>query len=125
MTAVAVVLCLPLIRAIWQRGRPLAMSVSSGWSRPNQAVKGALATGTVLSMVVTGAWSVTAAATMGPVTALHLSWRHPAASYLSLAAAPAGNGLELFTVVVVIYALCLLRAAWRRAWARGTGDGQE
>ena len=85
---------------------------------------GALAAGTVLSIAVTGAWSVMAAATMGPAPALHLSWHHPVASYLALAAAPTGNGAELFAVIAVIYALCLFRAARRRARARGTGDGQ-
>ena len=87
-------------------------------------MKGALATGTVLSMAVTGAWSSRAAATMGPVPALHLSWHHPVASYLALAAAPTGNAAELFAVIAVIYALCLFRAARRRTRARGTGDGQ-
>ena len=83
-------------------------------------MKGALAAGTALSMVVTGAWSLTAAATMGPAPALHLSWRHPAASYLALAAAPAGNDAELFTVIAVIYAVCLFTAARWRARARGS-----
>ena len=85
---------------------------------------GALAAGTVLSVVVTGAWSVMAEATTGPLPAPHLSWHHPAASYLALAAAPTGNGADLFAVIAVIYALCLFRAARRRARARGTGDGQ-
>ena len=86
---------------------------------------GALAAGTVLSVVVTGAWSVMAEAAMGPAPALHLDWRHhPVASYLALAAAPAGNGAELFAVVAVIYALCLFTAAMRRGRARGTGHGQ-
>ena len=83
-----------------------------------------LAAGTVLSVVVTGAWSVMAEATTGPLPAPHLSWHHPAASYLALAAAPTGNGAELFAVIAVIYALCLFRAARRRARARGAGDGQ-
>ena len=85
---------------------------------------GALVTGTVLSVVVTGAWSAMAEATMGPLPALHLSVHHLVASYLALAAAPTGNAAELFAVVAVIYALCLFRAARRRARARGTGDGQ-
>jgi hypothetical protein len=78
-------------------------------------VKRGLVAGTVVSLVVVGAWSVAAAASMGPAPALHLSWHHPVASYLALAAAPTGNGLELFAVVAVIYALCLFRAARRRA----------
>ena len=66
-----------------------------------------------------GAWSVLAAATMGPAPPLHLSWHHPVASYLALAAAPTGNGAELFAVVAVIYALCLFTAARRRARREG------
>ena len=42
---------------------------------------------------------------MGPAPALHLSVHHPVASYLALAAAPTGNGAELFAVAAVIYAL--------------------
>ncbi len=76
-------------------------------------MRGALIAGTVLSVLVTGAWSLMAAATMGPAPALRLSWHHPVASYLALAAAPTGSGLELFAVVAVIYAVCLLRAGWR------------
>ena len=82
-------------------------------------VKGALAAGTVLSLLVTGLWSVIGAATLGPVPPLHLDWHHPAASYLALAAAPAGNAAELFAVVAVIYAVCLFTAARRRARTRG------
>jgi hypothetical protein len=85
-------------------------------------VKRGLVAGTVLSLIVAGFWS--AAAAMGPVPPLHLSVHHPVASYLALAAAPAGNAAELFAVVAVIYALCLLRAARRRARATGAGDGQ-
>jgi hypothetical protein len=76
-------------------------------------VKRGLVAGTVLSLVVVGAWSAIAAASMGPVPPLHLSWRHPVASYVALAAAPTGGGLELFIVVAVIYAVCLLVAGWR------------
>ena len=71
--------------------------------------------GTVLSLLVVGAWSVIGAATLGPVPPLHLSVHHPVASYLALAAAPTGNAAELFAVVAVIYALCLFCAGWRRA----------
>jgi len=71
--------------------------------------------GTVVSLIVVGAWSVAGAATMGPAAAMHLSVHHPVASYLALAAAPTGNGLELFAVVAFIYALCLFCAGWRRA----------
>ena len=71
--------------------------------------------GTVVSVIVVGAWSLLADATMGPVPPLHLSMHHPLASYLALASAPTGNGLELFAVVAFIYAACLLVAGWRRA----------
>ena len=76
-------------------------------------MKRGLVAGTVVSLVVVGAWSAIAAASMGPVPPLHLSWRHPVASYVALAAAPTGGGLELFIVVAVIYAVCLLVAGWR------------
>ena len=82
-------------------------------------MKGALAAGTVLSMAVTGAWSILAAAAIGPAPALHLDWHHPVASYLALAAAPAGNAAELFAVTAVIYTVCLFTAARRRARTRG------
>ena len=77
-----------------------------------------LVAGTVVSLIVTGTWSILAAATTGPVPPLQLSWRHPVASYLALAAAPAGNAAELFAVVAVIYAVCLFTAAMRRARTR-------
>jgi hypothetical protein len=78
-------------------------------------VKRALVAGTVVSMAVTGAWSILAAATTGPVPPLHLDWHHPVAAYLALAAAPTGNAAELFAVVASIYAVCLFWAGWRRA----------
>ena len=81
-------------------------------------MKGALITGTVLSMAVTGAWSLMAEATMGPAPALHLSVHHLFASYLALAAAPTGNGPELFAVVAVIYTLCLLPTVRRHLLRR-------
>jgi hypothetical protein len=68
---------------------------------------------TVVSLVVVGGWSAVAAASMGPAPVLHLSWRHPVASYVALAAAPTGNGLELFIVVAVVYAVCLFTALRR------------
>jgi hypothetical protein len=34
--------------------------------------------------------------------------------YAQLAAAPAGNGAELFAVVAAICALCLLVSGWRQ-----------
>ena len=82
-------------------------------------MKRGLVAGTVVSLIVVGVWSVLAAAAIGPVPPLHLSWHHPVASYLALAAAPTGNAAELFAVVAVIYAVCLFTAAMRRARTRG------
>jgi hypothetical protein len=82
-------------------------------------VKRGLVAGTVLSLIVVGFWSAAGAATMGPVPPLHLSVHHPAASYLALAAAPTGNGWALFTVLSVIYMLCLLVAGWRKEHREG------
>ena len=76
-------------------------------------MRGALVAGTVLSLIVVGFWSVSAAATVGDAPPLHLSVRHPAASYLALASAPTGNGWALFAVLSVIYMLALLVACWR------------
>ena len=70
--------------------------------------------GTVVSLLVVGAWSVLGAATLGPVPPLHLSVHHPVASYLALAAAPTGNAAGLFAVVAAIYTLCLFAALRRR-----------
>ena len=78
-------------------------------------MKRGLLAGTVVSLIVVGLWSVSAAASMGPAPALHLSWRHPVASYVALAAAPTGNAAELFAVVAAIYVVCLLVAGWRGA----------
>jgi hypothetical protein len=70
--------------------------------------------GTILSLAVTAAWAWMSALTIGPASPVYLTWRHPAASYVALAAAPAGNGWELFTVIAALYALCLLVSGWRR-----------
>ena len=77
-------------------------------------MKRGLLTGTVVSLLVVGAWSAVGAAAMGPAPAPDLSWRHPVASYVALASAPTGNGLELFAVVAVIYAVCLFMGLRRR-----------
>ncbi len=61
---------------------------------------------------------------IGPAGPLHLTWRHPAASYVALAAATAGNGWELFAVVAFIYAACFLVAGWRHARRHGPGRGR-
>jgi hypothetical protein len=86
-------------------------------------VKGALITGTVASLAVTAAWAWLSALTIGPAGPLDLTWRHPARSYLLLAAAPAGNGWELFAVIAVIFAACFLTAGLRRYRRAGGGDG--
>jgi hypothetical protein len=62
---------------------------------------------------VVSAWSWTASLTIGPDVPLHLG-RNLLADYAQLASAPTGNGAELFAVVAVIYALCLLVSGWRR-----------
>jgi hypothetical protein len=64
------------------------------------------------------------AVAIGPAGPLDLALRHPARSYLILAAAPAGNGWELFAVVAFIYAACLLGWALRDARRRDQGGGQ-
>jgi hypothetical protein len=74
-----------------------------------------LVAGTVVSLAVTSAWAWLAALTIGPAGPMDLTWRHLAASYMTLAAAPTGNGLELFAVVAFIYAACFLVAGWRHA----------
>jgi hypothetical protein len=77
------------------------------------SVRGPLLAGTVLSLAVVSAWSWSSALTEGPAAPLHLS-RDLASDYAQLAAAPTGNGWELFAVVAVIYALCLLVSGWRQ-----------
>jgi hypothetical protein len=57
---------------------------------------------------VTAAWAWASALTIGPAGPLHLTWRHPVASYVTLAAAPTGNAWELLAVVAFIFAACLL-----------------
>lgn len=56
----------------------------------------------------------------GPVTFPHLSASHPLASYTALAAAPLGNGWELFALTAFIFATCFLVSGWRRL--RRAGD---
>jgi hypothetical protein len=67
-----------------------------------------------LSLAAVSVWSYMASLAIGPAGPLHLTWRHPAASYLALAAAPTGNGWELAAVVAFIFAACLLVSGWRR-----------
>jgi hypothetical protein len=78
-------------------------------------MKGALATGTILSLAITAVWAWLSALTIGPAGPLDVTWRHPEASYLALAAAPTGNGCELFAVVAFIFAVCIFVAGWRYA----------
>ena len=78
-----------------------------------------LLAGTVLSLAAVAA---VASQDPGPAAFPGMSIRHPLASYLALAAAPFGNGLELFALVAFIYAACILIASWRheRHQHRGT-----
>jgi hypothetical protein len=76
-------------------------------------IRGALVTGTVLSLAVVSAWSWMASLTIGPAGPMHLG-RNLLSDYAQLAAAPTGNAAELFAVVAVIYALCLLVSGWHR-----------
>jgi hypothetical protein len=71
-----------------------------------------LAAGTVLSLAAVAA---IASQDPGPAAFPRLSARHPAASYMALAAAPFGNGLELFGLVALIFASCIFVAGWRHA----------
>ena len=66
-----------------------------------------------LSLAVVSAWSYMASLAIGPAAPLHLG-RNLLSDYAQLAAAPTGNGAELFAVVAAIYALCLLVSGWRR-----------
>jgi hypothetical protein len=84
-------------------------------------MKGALVTGTIISLAVTAAWAWLSALTTGPAGPLDLTWRHPAASYVTLAAARAGNGWELLAVVGFIYGTCIFVAAWWYARCPGPG----
>jgi hypothetical protein len=83
-----------------------------------------LVTGTIVSLAVTSAWAWMSALTIGPAGPLDLTWRHPIASYVALAAAPVGNGWELFAVVAFIFGVCFLMSGWRHARRHGPGRGQ-
>ena len=87
------------------------------------SVRGPLVAGTVLSLAAVSAWSWMASLTIGPAAALHLSRNLPS-DYAQLAAAPTGNGWELFAVVALIYASCLFASGRRRQRRRaGRTDG--
>jgi hypothetical protein len=77
-----------------------------------------LIAGTVLSLAAVSAWSYIASLAIGPAAPLHLR-RNLLSDYAQLAAAPTGNGAELFAVVAFIYAACLLVHGWRQQ--RGGG----
>ena len=74
------------------------------------SARGPLTAGTAVSLAVVSAWSWTADLTEGPAAPLHLGRNLPS-DYAQLAAAPTGNGRELFAVITVIYAPCLLVSA--------------
>ena len=84
-------------------------------------LRATLVTGTIVSLAVTAAWAWLSALAIGPAGPLLLTCRHPARSYVTLAAAPAGSGWELFAVVAFIYATCLIVAGWRHARRHGPG----
>lgn len=86
-------------------------------------MKGALVTGALASLAVTAAWAWMSALAVGPAGPLDLTWRHPAASYVVLAAAPTGNAWELFAVVAVVFGACFLVTGWRHARRSGADDG--
>jgi hypothetical protein len=75
--------------------------------------RGPLITATAVSLAVVLAWSYVAALAIGPAAPLHLG-RNVLSDYAQLAAAPTGNGWELFAVVALIYAACLLVSGWRQ-----------
>jgi hypothetical protein len=78
------------------------------------SIRGPIVTGTTVSLAVTAAWAWLSALTIGPAGPLDLSWRHPARSYVLLAAAPVGNGWELFAAIAAIFAACFLVSGWRQ-----------
>ncbi len=85
-------------------------------------MKGALVTGTAVSLAVTAAWSYMADLAVGPAAPMDLSLQHPVASYMALAAAPTGNGWELFAVVASIFAACFLVSGRHRVRRAGGDD---
>jgi hypothetical protein len=74
--------------------------------------RAALVSGTVLSLAAVSAWSLTATATIGTARPVHLSRDLPG-DYAALADGATGNGLALFAVTAVIYALCFLVSGLR------------
>jgi hypothetical protein len=79
-----------------------------------------LAAGTVLSLA---AVSGLACLDPGPAPFPRVSPRHPLVAYMALAAAPFGNGLDLFALTAFIFAVCIFVAGRRRA--RRSDPGRE
>lgn len=74
-----------------------------------------MAAATVISLLVSAAWSYAAVFTMaGPFPVPHLTGNLPA-DYAQAAGAAAGNGPLLFAVTATIYAACFAVAGWRAA----------
>ena len=86
-------------------------------------MKRAFVTGTIVSLAVTAAWAWLSSVAVGPAGPMDLTLHHPAASYISLAAAPTGNGWELFAVVAFIFGVCFLVTGLHRYRHAGGGDG--
>ena len=84
------------------------------------SMRAPLAAGTVLSL---GAVAAIASQDPGPATFPRMPARRPLACYLALAAAPFGNGWELFALVATIYSVCLF--AWGLRDARRRDQGGE
>jgi hypothetical protein len=80
-----------------------------------------LAAGTVLSLAAVAA---IASQDPGPAAFPRISAQDPLASYRALAAAPFGNGLELFALTAVIFAVCIFVAGRRHARRRSPGREQ-
>jgi len=74
----------------------------------------AVVTGTVLSVLVTAAWSYTATLSVGPMAPLSLTRHDLPGDYAQLAAAATGSSpWALFAVTAAICALCLLASGLR------------
>lgn len=77
------------------------------------SARAALASGTVLSLAVSAAWSLSATATVGPAVLPRFSRDLPG-DYAALAAAATGSAwTALFAVTAAVYALCFLVSGLR------------
>jgi NlpC/P60 family len=99
-------------RAIRDRARRWSLAATPGREAPVMGTRAALVSGTVLSLAAVSAWSLTATATIGTARPVHLSRDLPG-DYAALADGATGNGLALFAVTAVIYALCFLVSGLR------------